>query len=200
MINRMVASALLVILSPLLGAIASAVRLTAGSPVLFSQERSGLGAVPFRIWKFRTMRAPVDDAEDDAARITHLGALLRKTSLDELPTLWNVAKGDMAFVGPRPFIADYAALYDQREHRRLEVKPGITGWQQVNGRNRLTWEEKFELDIWYVDHRNKWLDLRILLRTPRTVLSSGAVSHGDHPTMPRFEREIPSTDKSSDDR
>lgn len=198
--NRVAALLVLILLSPLLAVTTLAVRLTMGSPVLFSQERSGLGGVRFRIWKFRTMRATRQDGEDDRDRITRFGALLRKTSIDELPSFWNVVRGDMTLVGPRPFIADYAALYDQQQARRLEVKPGITGWQQINGRNRLTWEEKFELDIWYIDHRSMWLDLKILAGTPLAVLRSRSVSHGGHATMPRFERETrsPGEDDSDD--
>lgn len=186
MINRLLAVMLLVIASPLLLVIALFIVVTMGWPVFFTQDRSGLHGCTFRIVKFRTMRRPHSPAEADDARITRLGRLLRRTSLDELPSLWNIVTGDMVFVGPRPFIADYAQYYDERQSTRLDVKPGITGWSQVHGRNALTWEEKFDQDVWYVEHRSLLLDLRILALTVRAVLAGTDVSHPGHSTMPFF--------------
>jgi len=156
---------------------------------LFSQTRIGLHGKPFTIYKFRTMRAPrpgEDALATDAVRLTRLGRFLRATSLDELPTLWNVLKGDMRLVGPRPLLPEYLPLYTADQMRRHEVKPGITGWAQVNGRNAIRWEEKFKLDVWYVDHRSAWLDLKILWMTAWAVLARKDISAGGHATMPAF--------------
>jgi len=147
--------------------IAIFVRLNLGSPVLFKQKRPGLNASPFIIYKFRTMRNEKDSEGNilpDAQRITSLGKVLRRCSLDELPELWNVLKGDMSLVGPRPLLVEYLDRYTPEQARRNEVKPGITGWAQVNGRNAITWEEKFKHDVWYVDNWNLWLDMKILIR------------------------------------
>ena len=184
-----VAVAGLVLSAPLLGVLAAAIRVTMGRPVCFRQERPGRGGRPFRIVKFRTMR-DTEPGEDpltsDAMRLTALGGWLRRTSLDELPTLWNVLSGDMSLVGPRPLLMRYLSRYSAEQARRHEVKPGLTGWAQVNGRNAISWEEKFQYDVWYVDHQSLLLDLRILARTALKVLKREGISAGDHATMPEF--------------
>lgn len=185
-----VASALgLLLFSPALVAVAVLIRWKLGSPVLFRQIRPGLHARPFEMIKFRTMRdasGPDGEPLPDAERMTALGRALRATSLDELPELWNVLKGDMSLVGPRPLLMEYLPLYTPEQARRHEVRPGITGWAQVNGRNALSWEDKFSLDIWYVDHRSFWLDLRILLLTLQKVVIRHGISAAGEATMPRF--------------
>ncbi len=176
-------SALLLLTAPLLGLAALAVRLDLGPGVLFRQTRSGLRGRPFTLYKLRTMRTgPGPDAE----RLTRLGRLLRACSVDELPELWNVLRGDMSLVGPRPLLPQYLERYTPRQARRLEVRPGITGWAQVHGRNALTWEERFELDVWYVEHRSPALDARILWRTLGCVLSGRGVSAPGSATMLEF--------------
>lgn len=170
--------------------IAFAIRMRLGSPVLFIQERPGLAGRPFRLFKFRTMidsRCPEGDLLPDADRLTRLGRILRNSSLDELPEFWNVLKGDMSLVGPRPLLAEYLPLYSPMQARRHEVRPGITGWAQINGRNALTWDEKFAYDVWYVDNRSLWLDIRILGRTALSVLSGHGIAAPGHSTMPPFE-------------
>lgn len=159
-----------------------------GRPIFFRQIRAGREERLFELWKFRTMRSPDGRGGDDADanRLTFLGRLLRSTSLDELPTLWNVIRGDMSLVGPRPLLPEYLTLYDDVQRRRHAVKPGVTGWAQVNGRNAISWEERLALDVWYVDHRSIRLDLRILTSTIGTVLSRRGVSAEGHATMPRF--------------
>lgn len=179
----------LILLSPLLVVIATAILLTMGRPVIIRQLRSGRHGVPFTILKFRTMRPARWPEEDDEVRITPLGHFLRASSADELLTLMNVVTGDMALVGPRPFLAEYALRYDVVQRRRLEVKPGITGLSQISGRNRLTWSEKFSYDVWYVDHKTPLLDLKIMLRTPAALLRRQDLHHGTHSTMPVFEGE-----------
>jgi len=179
----------LLVLAPLLLGVALAVRATMGSPVLFRQERPGLRGRPFRLLKFRTMRHPrpgEEGPDSDATRLTRLGRFLRATSIDELPTLLNVLRGDMSLVGPRPLLMRYLPRYSPRQYRRHEAKPGITGWAQVNGRNAISWEEKFELDVWYVDHRSFSLDLRILARTFLKVFMREGISREGHATMPEF--------------
>ena len=169
--------------------IAILIRITMGSPVLFRQTRTGLNGVPFIIFKFRTMRDISFQEvwlETDAARLTSLGKILRSTSLDELPELWNILKGDMSLVGPRPLLMEYLPRYTPFQARRMEVKPGITGWAQVNGRNALTWEEKFKLDIWYVDHQSFLLDLKILWMTILQVVMRRGISAKGYATMPEF--------------
>lgn len=195
--NRLAAALVLAALSPLLALIGFAVRVSMGRPVLFTQARSGRGGTTFDILKFRTMTQCRYAGEPDAERITRVGALLRNSSLDELPNFWNVLRGDMAFVGPRPLMAQYADLYNEREARRLDVRPGITGWQQVNGRNRLTWDEKFELDVWYVENRTWWLDFQILCRTPAALLRPSGRTHGSHVTMPVFDGQRSRPDRGS---
>lgn len=183
------ASLALVATAPLMAAVAALVRARMGSPVLFRQVRPGLHGAPFTIYKFRTMR----DARDargaplsDEARITALGKLLRETSLDELPELFNVLAGSMSLVGPRPLLVEYLDRYTPEQARRHLVKPGITGWAQIHGRNAITWEEKLALDCWYVDHRSLGLDLRILARTVGAVLRREGISHQGSATMPPF--------------
>jgi lipopolysaccharide/colanic/teichoic acid biosynthesis glycosyltransferase len=184
------ASFALLALLPLLLLLAALVRGLLGSPVFFRQERPGLHGRPFAMFKFRTMR----DLRDhdgrllpDRDRITKFGKLLRSTSLDELPELWNVLRGEMSVVGPRPLLMEYLPLYNEHQFRRHEVRPGVTGWAQINGRNSLTWEEKFSLDVWYVDNHAFWLDLQIIVKTVvKVVFRSGISADGDV-TMPRFE-------------
>jgi lipopolysaccharide/colanic/teichoic acid biosynthesis glycosyltransferase len=184
-----VAAAAVVLLAPLMLGIALAVRLCLGRPVLFVQERPGLGGAPFRMIKFRTMRDEVDaDGRPlpDGERLTRLGSFLRSTSLDELPELWNVLRGDMSLVGPRPLLMEYLPLYSAEQARRHEVKPGITGWAQVNGRNALSWEEKFALDVWYVDHASLRLDLEIIALTFWKIIRRDGISQAGYATMPVF--------------
>ncbi len=184
-----VSLALVVLLSPLLLALAAAVLATSGRPVLFRQERPGLRGRPFTLLKLRTMREARDGAGGnlpDERRLTRLGRALRSTSLDELPELWNVLRGQMSLVGPRPLLMDYLPLYTPEQARRHEVRPGITGWAQVNGRNALSWEEKFALDVWYVDHRGFWLDIWILWKTLVLVLRREGIAAPGHATMPPF--------------
>ena len=179
----------LTLLIPVLAIVSIAVRLHLGSPILFCQTRSGLHGKLFMLRKFRTMRTPRADEDvltTDAERLTRLGRFLRSTSLDELPTLWNVLRGDMSLVGPRPLLPEYLPLYTSHQMRRHEVKPGITGWAQVNGRNAISWEEKFELDVWYVDHRSFLLDLKILWMTVWQVVARRHIAAYGHTTMPPF--------------
>lgn len=190
MLDRTAALCGLVAGAPLLGMTAVLVRATMGTPVFFRQERPGLHGKPFHIYKLRTMKDARDRAGNllpDAERLTALGRFLRKTSLDELPQLVNVLKGDLSLVGPRPLLMQYLPLYDAEQARRHDVLPGITGWAQVNGRNALSWEEKFALDVWYVDHWSLALDLRILAKTAAKVLGSKDISSAGHVTMPNFE-------------
>lgn len=180
---------LLVLFSPVMALTACLIYLTMGSPVLFRQQRPGLYGQPFTLVKFRTMTDARDKTGNllpDEMRLTRLGALLRSTSLDELPELFNVLKGEMSLVGPRPLKMEYLSLYTPRQARRHEVLPGITGWAQVNGRNSLSWEEKFELDVWYVDNQSFWLDLKILFLTVVKVLKREGISAEGHVTMPKF--------------
>lgn len=180
----------LVLLSPLLGLLALVVAATMGRPVLFSQVRPGLKARPFRLYKFRTMRDAADHTGavlSDAARLTRTGRFLRASSLDELPELWNILRGDMSLVGPRPLLMEYLPLYSPEQARRHEVRPGLTGWAQINGRNALTWNEKFTLDIWYVDNRSFLLDLRIIALTAWRVVQRQGIAADGEATMTRFE-------------
>jgi len=187
--DLIIALILLIGLSPLLALLALAVLLKLGRPVLFAQLRPGLHAVPFEFYKFRTMtdaRNTAGELLPDAARLTPFGELMRKLSLDELPQLVNVVKGDMSLVGPRPLLLEYLPLYSPEQARRHAVRPGITGWAQVNGRNALAWEERFELDLWYVDHRSFWLDLRIIAMTARRMLRPQGIAQPGHATMTKF--------------
>jgi len=179
----------LVALLPLLGAVALAIRLEGHGPALFVQLRPGLGGRPFRLVKFRTMRAavgPDDRSLPDAKRLTPLGRWLRRSSLDELPQLWNVLCGQLSLVGPRPLLMEYLSRYSPEQGRRHLVKPGITGWAQINGRNALSWDDKFTLDCWYVDHWSLFLDFKILLKTVLSVLSGRGVSAPGHATAEEF--------------
>jgi len=179
----------LAVLSPILLLLGVIVRLRLGSPVLFGQKRPGHYGRPFQLTKFRTMTDDRNDDGDllpDVERLNRFGRFLRSTSLDELPELWNVLKGDMSLVGPRPLLMEYLQLYSDEQARRHDVRPGITGWAQVNGRNTLAWDEKFKLDVWYVDNRTVWLDIRILFMTIAKVLKGDGVSHAEHATMEKF--------------
>ena len=179
----------LVALSPVLAILAWQIRKKLGSPVLFRQTRPGLHGKPFQMVKFRTMRdaiGPDGQPLPDAERMTPFGSFLRSASLDELPELWNVLKGDMSLVGPRPLLMEYLPLYSPEQARRHEVRPGVTGWAQINGRNALSWEEKFRLDVWYVDNQSLWLDLKILALTVKKVFVREGISAAGEATMPRF--------------
>lgn len=174
---------------PALLLLALLVRRRLGRPVLFLQQRPGRHGCPFTLVKFRTMTdavGPDGRPLPDAERLTTFGRWLRATSLDELPELWNVLRGDMSLVGPRPLLPEYLPLYTAEQARRHEVRPGVTGWAQVNGRNAISWEEKFALDTWYVDHHSVWLDLRILGRTIGQVIRRHGIGHSQHATMPVF--------------
>lgn len=165
------------------------VRIKLGGPVFFTQVRPGINGEPFRMIKFRSMTDQHDangELLPDAERLTSFGRFLRASSLDELPELWNVLKGDMSLVGPRPLLMEYLPLYSPEQTRRHEVRPGITGWAQVNGRNALSWDDKFKLDVWYVDKQNMWLDIRILFMTIRKVLMRDGIAAEGEATMPRF--------------
>jgi sugar transferase EpsL len=184
------ASILFVLLFPITAVVWILVASKLGRPVLFRQQRPGLEGKLFYIYKFRTMTAdrdPLGELLPDEDRLTLLGRTLRRFSLDELPQLFNVIIGDLSLVGPRPLLVQYMNRYTQEQDRRHEVKPGITGWAQVNGRNAISWEKKFELDVWYVDNRSFWLDLKILWLTFRKVICSEGISHRDHATMEEFK-------------
>jgi sugar transferase EpsL len=177
------------VLSPVLLIIGVVVRVSMGRPVLFKQQRPGLGGRPFKLYKFRTM----SDARDadghllaDAQRLTAFGRLLRSSSLDELPELLNVIQGDMSLVGPRPLLMQYLDRYTSEQGRRHDVRPGLTGWAQINGRNAISWEGKFDLDVWYVDHRSLWLDIRIIFLTIKKVLLREGISQAGEATMAEF--------------
>ncbi len=187
-IDVAVASILLVVLAPVMALVAAAVRVALGSPVLFRQQRPGRDGTPFELVKFRTMRnlGPSDGVANDADRLTPFGRRLRSTSLDELPTLWNVLRGDMSLVGPRPLLMEYLDRYTPEQRRRHEVRPGVTGLAQVRGRNALTWEQKFAADVEYVDTVGPLLDARILLATLRTVLRREGISAPGVATMHLF--------------
>ena len=193
----------LLFLAPLLAVLAAAVRVTTGPPVLFRQRRPGLGGRPFTLHKLRTMRDATDAAGRplaDAERLTRLGRFLRRTSLDELPELFDVVRGAMSLVGPRPLKMAYLDRYAPEERRRHEVRPGITGWAQVHGRNAVDWRRRFALDVWYVDHVSLALDLAILWRTLRTVLRGEGIHAEGHATMPDFTGDEPSDPSFRPDR
>ncbi|MGA9582817.1 MAG: sugar transferase [Allosphingosinicella sp.] len=182
----------LVALAPVIGAVAAAVAVALGRPVFFRQQRAGLDGKPFELVKFRTMLDSVDpDGKplDDGQRLTRFGRFLRASSLDELPELWNILKGEMSLVGPRPLLMHYLPLYSPEQARRHDVRPGLTGWSQVNGRNALSWPEKLALDVWYVDHRSFRLDLKILLMTAAKVVSRAGIAAEGSETMPEFRGE-----------
>jgi sugar transferase EpsL len=192
---------LLVALTPLIGPIilftAIFVRFSLGRPIFFSQTRPGYRGTLFELRKFRTMTNECDESGallSDSRRLTRVGKLLRSTSLDEFPGFFNVMTGDLSFVGPRPLLPAYLPLYSPQQMRRHDVRPGITGWAQVKGRNNLTWEEKFALDLWYVDHQSFWVDLKILFLTVWKVISRADISSEKHTTMPYFEGSTRTTD------
>jgi len=182
--------AALMIAAPLLLFLALQIKRKTGSPILFRQNRPGLRSKPFRLVKFRTMLEECDDFGNllpDSERLSDFSKFLRSTSLDELPELWNVVKGDMSLVGPRPLLMEYVDLYSPEQNRRHEVRPGITGWAQVKGRNNLSWDEKFALDVWYVDNRSMMLDIKILLLTIVKVIRREGISQEGEATMERFK-------------
>jgi sugar transferase EpsL len=188
-IDIVIALTIVLVLFPLILVLMVAVRLALGSPVFFRQERPGRNGKLFKMIKFRTMRLAVDQSGTllpDADRLTRFGRWLRSTSLDELPELWNVLGGDMSLVGPRPLLVEYLPLYSKTQARRHEVRPGLTGLAQVSGRNALTWDEKFDLDIWYVDHQTLWLDTKIILKTIYFVIKREGISATGDATMPKF--------------
>ncbi|MDG9883155.1 sugar transferase [Pseudomonas sp. GD04058] len=189
LVDIIVSLAALLVLSPVIAIVAWKIRRNLGSPVLFRQTRPGKNGKPFEMIKFRSMRDVVDDHGTplpDAERMTPFGSFLRASSLDELPELWNVLKGDMSLVGPRPLLMEYLPLYSAEQYRRHEVRPGVTGWAQVNGRNALSWEEKFKLDVWYVDNRSLILDIRILFMTASKVVKRDGISAAGEATMSKF--------------
>lgn len=179
----------LLLLAPVIAIVAWQIRRKLGSPVLFRQMRPGLNGEPFEMIKFRTMRDAVDVVGNplpDSERMTPFGSFLRSSSLDELPELWNVLKGDMSLVGPRPLLMEYLSLYSPEQYRRHLVRPGVTGWAQVNGRNSLSWEKKFELDIWYVDNHTFWLDAKIVFLTIKKVVLRDGINEGGEASMSKF--------------
>lgn len=179
----------LIVLSPVLAITAHKVKKELGSPVLFRQTRPGLHGKPFEMVKFRTMKDATDkegNALPDSERLTEFGKKLRASSLDELPELWNVLKGDMSLVGPRPLLMEYLPLYSAEQAKRHNVRPGVTGYAQVNGRNSLSWEDKFKLDTWYVEHQSLWLDMKILLKTVKKVIIKDGISAEGEATMTKF--------------
>ncbi len=188
--DRVTAAVLLILLSPIMLVVAGLIRWKLGGPVLFRQRRPGKDGKIFTIYKFRTMSDDRDEKGEllpDAMRLKGIGKTIRALSLDELPQLFNVLKGEMSFVGPRPLLEEYLPLYTERQARRHEVKPGITGWAQVNGRNAISWEEKFEYDVWYVDHCSFWLDLKIVALTIRKVFKKEGISQEGNATMEKFK-------------
>ena len=195
LIDVVLSVAVLLVFLPVMAVTAILVRWHFGSPVFFRQRRPGLNGEPFYLLKFRTMldsHAGDDDSRTDAERLTRFGRLLRATSLDELPELWNVLRGEMSLIGPRPLLMEYLPLYTSTQQRRHEVRPGITGWAQVNGRNSLSWDERFALDVWYVDNRSFWLDTKIVFLTIWQVLRSDGITADGEATMSKFtgSREI----------
>lgn len=188
-LDIVIASSALVLLSPVYALVAYKVRKNLGSPVLFRQVRPGLDGKPFEMIKFRSMKDAVDAAGNplpDSERLTPFGQMLRSSSLDEMPELWNVIKGEMSIVGPRPLLMEYLPLYNAEQAKRHNVRPGITGYAQVNGRNAISWEKKFELDTWYVENRSLWLDFKIMLKTVQKVLSKDDISAEGEATMSKF--------------
>ncbi|WP_273858913.1 sugar transferase [Photobacterium sp. GSS17] len=179
----------LILLSPVIALVAWKIRQNLGSPVLFRQVRPGLDGKPFEMVKFRSMKDAIDAQGNplpDAERMTPFGDKLRSSSLDELPELWNVLKGEMSLVGPRPLLMEYLPLYNNEQRRRHAVRPGVTGWAQINGRNALSWEDKFKLDTWYVDNRSFWLDIKILFLTVKKVFIKEGISADGHVTIEKF--------------
>jgi sugar transferase EpsL len=189
----------LIMFLPLISLTALLIRLKLGSPIIFKQQRPGLNGRIFQLYKFRTMTDERDEYGmllPDHIRLNSFGKLLRKLSLDEFPQLFNVIKGDMSLVGPRPLLTDYLLLYTEEQAKRHNVKPGITGWAQVNGRNTITWEEKFKLDVWYVENQGFLLDVKILLLTIKKVLTSDGISNHNHVTMPDFTGQVPNKNQN----
>ena len=189
LLDIVIASTALILLSPVYLIVSRKVKKNLGSPVLFRQVRPGLNGKPFEMIKFRTMKDALD-AEGhplpDSERLTAFGKMLRATSLDEMPELWNVIKGDMSIVGPRPLLMEYLPLYNSDQAKRHNVRPGITGHAQVNGRNAISWEKKFELDTWYVEHQSLWLDFKIMLKTVKKVIAKDDISAEGEATMSKF--------------
>ena len=201
MIKRLIditaSSVALITLSPVLAVTAYKVKKNLGSPVLFRQTRPGLNGKPFEMIKFRTMKDATDKNGNllpDSERLTPFGQKLRSTSLDELPELWNVLRGDMSLVGPRPLLMEYLPLYDSEQARRHNVRPGVTGYAQVNGRNAISWEQKFALDTWYVDNQSLWLDIKILAKTVKQVLIKDGINAEGEATMSKFTGSMPNTE------
>jgi lipopolysaccharide/colanic/teichoic acid biosynthesis glycosyltransferase len=189
LLDIVIASIALTLLSPLYLYVAYKVKKNLGSPVLFRQVRPGLHGKPFEMIKFRTMKDATDargNALPDSERLTPFGKMLRSTSLDEMPELWNVIKGDMSIVGPRPLLMEYLPLYNKEQAKRHDVRPGMTGHAQVNGRNAIGWEEKFKLDTWYVENRSLWLDFKIMLQTVKKVIAKDDISEAGEATMSKF--------------
>lgn len=190
LLDIVIASTALIILTPLYAFVAYKVKKNLGSPVLFRQVRPGLHGKPFEMIKFRSMKDAVDAQGNplpDSERLTPFGKMLRSTSLDEMPELWNVIKGDMSIVGPRPLLMEYLPLYNQEQAKRHLVRPGMTGHAQVNGRNAISWEEKFKLDTWYVENQSVWLDFKIMLKTIIVVLARDNISQKNHVTTENFK-------------
>ena len=189
LLDIIIASIALILLSPLYAFVAYKVKKNLGSPVLFRQVRPGLHGKPFEMIKFRTMKDALDEQGNplpDSERLTPFGKMLRSSSLDEMPELWNVIKGDMSIVGPRPLLMEYLPLYNQEQAKRHLVRPGMTGHAQVNGRNAISWEEKFKLDTWYVENQSVWLDFKIMLKTVKKVLAKDDINAENDATMPKF--------------
>jgi len=189
LLDIIIASIALILLSPLYFYVAHKVKKNLGSPVLFRQVRPGLHGKPFEMIKFRTMKDAVDEQGNplpDSERLTPFGQMLRSISLDEMPELWNVIKGDMSIVGPRPLLMEYLPLYNSEQAKRHNVRPGMTGHAQVNGRNTISWEEKFKLDTWYVENQSIWLDFKIMFKTVHKVLAKDDISAEGEATMTRF--------------
>ena len=186
LINRIFALLILMIVLPLIFLIVVLVKINMGSPIFFRQTRTGLNGAIFTMVKFRTMLNSRDDLKSDSERLTKFGNFLRSTSLDELPELWNVLKGDMNIVGPRPLLCEYLPRYSAKQFRRHEIKPGITGWAQVNGRNSISWEQKFDLDLWFVDNQSFTLEVKVILLSFFKVFKREGISSKNHSTMPIF--------------
>lgn len=188
-LDIVIASIALILLSPLYFYVAYKVKKNLGSPVLFRQVRPGLHGKPFEMVKFRTMKNALDEQGNplpDSERLTPFGKMLRSTSLDEMPELWNVIKGDMSIVGPRPLLMEYLPLYNKEQAKRHDVRPGMTGHAQVNGRNAISWEQKFKLDTWYVENRSLWIDFKIMLQTVKKVIAKDDISEAGEATMTKF--------------
>ena len=198
LLDVVIASIALVILSPLYIFVAYKVKKNLGSPVLFRQVRPGLDGLPFEMIKFRTMKDAFDEQGNplpDSERLTHFGRMLRSTSLDEMPELWNVIKGDMSVVGPRPLLMEYLPLYNKEQAKRHDVRPGMTGHAQINGRNAISWEQKFKLDTWYVENRSLWLDFKIMLQTVKKVVAKDDINETGEATMTKFAGSKTELDK-----